>query len=88
MISIMVGAVAELEFVSDAVPICYVNGKRYELPLGRGEGTLLQFLRGERGVDATSDTESATASLVGCESAGTHIQAHAWHVFCMQGMHM
>ena len=28
-------------------PICYVNGKRYELPLGRGESTLLQFLRGE-----------------------------------------
>lgn len=33
-------------FVDDAVPICYVNGKRYELPPGRGEGTLLQFLRG------------------------------------------
>lgn len=45
---------AELEpvagFVSDAVPICYVNGKRYELPPGRGEGTLLQFLRGGRRV--------------------------------------
>jgi hypothetical protein len=46
---------AELEavpgFVADAVPICYVNGKRYELPLGRGEGTLLQFLRGARAGD-------------------------------------
>jgi hypothetical protein len=33
-------------FTTDATPICYVNGKRYELPSGRGEGTLLQFLRG------------------------------------------
>lgn len=33
-------------FSTDTTPICYVNGKRYELPLGRGEGTLLQFLRG------------------------------------------
>lgn len=33
-------------FAADATPICYVNGKRYDLPLGRGEGTLLQFLRG------------------------------------------
>jgi hypothetical protein len=33
-------------FRADVTPICYVNGKRYELPLGRGEGTLLQFLRG------------------------------------------
>ena len=28
------------------VPICYVNGKRYELPEGRAEATLLQWLRG------------------------------------------
>lgn len=34
-------------FDADAIPICYVNGKRYELPLGMGERTLLQFLRGE-----------------------------------------
>ncbi|DBA72485.1 TPA: hypothetical protein ACH3X2_010250 [Trebouxia sp. C0005] len=27
------------------VPICYVNGKRYELPEGRAEATLLQCLR-------------------------------------------
>jgi hypothetical protein len=27
-------------------PIFYVNGKRYALPVGRGELTLLQFLRG------------------------------------------
>ncbi|KXZ53315.1 hypothetical protein GPECTOR_7g1209 [Gonium pectorale] len=27
-------------------PICYINGKRYVLPSGRGEITLLQFLRG------------------------------------------
>lgn len=44
------GTLAELDpvagFSADAVPICYVNGKRYELPPGRGEGTLLQFLRG------------------------------------------
>ncbi|KAL0052613.1 hypothetical protein WJX82_004790 [Trebouxia sp. C0006] len=26
-------------------PICYVNGKRYELPEGRAEATLLQWLR-------------------------------------------
>lgn len=26
--------------------ICYVNGKRITLPPGRGEATLLQFLRG------------------------------------------
>ncbi|GIL49662.1 hypothetical protein Vafri_5944 [Volvox africanus] len=26
-------------------PICYINGKRYVLPDGRGEATLLQFLR-------------------------------------------
>ena len=30
-----------------AKPICYVNGKRFDLPLGRGEATLLRFLRGE-----------------------------------------
>lgn len=32
--------------VPDIVPICYVNGKRYELPSGRAEATLLQWLRG------------------------------------------
>jgi hypothetical protein len=42
------------EYDASALPICYVNGKRYELPLGRGEGTLLQFLRGK---------------LMGCTSA-------------------
>jgi hypothetical protein len=34
-------------FDADATPICYVNGKRFQLPQGRGEGTLLQFLRGK-----------------------------------------
>lgn len=29
-----------------AEPICYINGKRHVLPQGRGETTLLQFLRG------------------------------------------
>ena len=29
-----------------STPICYVNGKRYELPQGRAEATLLQWLRG------------------------------------------
>ncbi len=32
-----------------AEPICYINGKRYVLPQGRGETTLLQFLRGALG---------------------------------------
>ena len=36
-----------LGFADDAKPICYVNGKRYSLPLSRGEATLLQWLRGE-----------------------------------------
>jgi hypothetical protein len=36
-----------LGFADDAKPICYVNGKRYSLPMGRGEATLLQWLRGE-----------------------------------------
>lgn len=27
-------------------PIVYVNGKCFTLPAGRGEATLLQFLRG------------------------------------------
>ena len=27
-------------------PIVYVNGKRYELPEGKAETTLLQYLRG------------------------------------------
>ena len=27
-------------------PICYINGKKYPLPPGRGEATLLQYLRG------------------------------------------
>lgn len=30
---------------SEAALICYVNGKRYELPTGRAEATLLQWLR-------------------------------------------
>ena len=29
-----------------AEPIVYVNGKRHVLPLGAGENTLLQYLRG------------------------------------------
>lgn len=28
------------------VPVAYVNGKRYELPQGRAEVTLLTYLRG------------------------------------------
>ena len=32
--------------MADDVPMCYVNGKRHLLPLGRGEATLLQWLRG------------------------------------------
>lgn len=28
-------------------PIVYVNGKRHVLPLGAGEKTLLQYLRGK-----------------------------------------
>ena len=28
-------------------PVAYVNGKRYNLPTGRAEATLLQWLRGE-----------------------------------------
>jgi hypothetical protein len=28
--------------------VCYVNGRRLVLPQGRGEQTLLQFLRGKR----------------------------------------
>jgi hypothetical protein len=36
-----------LGFADDAKPICFVNGKRYSLPMGRGEATLLQWLRGE-----------------------------------------
>jgi hypothetical protein len=32
----------------DATPICYINGKRIFLPPGRGEVTLLTFLRGGR----------------------------------------
>lgn len=38
--------VSPLGFNDNAKPICFVNGKRYDLPLGRGEATLLQFLRG------------------------------------------
>ena len=38
--------VGPVEMSSEA--IAYINGKRYELPAGRGEVTLLQFLRGER----------------------------------------
>ena len=30
----------------EALPFCYVNGKRHLLPLGRAEATVLQFLRG------------------------------------------
>uniref|UniRef100_A0A383W3H7 xanthine dehydrogenase n=1 Tax=Tetradesmus obliquus TaxID=3088 RepID=A0A383W3H7_TETOB len=41
-----------LGFADDAKPICYVNGKRYSLPLGRGEATLLQWLR-ESGLTGT-----------------------------------
>eukprot|EP00232_Nephroselmis_pyriformis_P029241 CAMPEP_0182872950 /NCGR_PEP_ID=MMETSP0034_2-20130328/12031_1 /TAXON_ID=156128 /ORGANISM="Nephroselmis pyriformis, Strain CCMP717" /LENGTH=182 /DNA_ID=CAMNT_0025005571 /DNA_START=93 /DNA_END=637 /DNA_ORIENTATION=+ len=33
-------------------PICYVNGKRYEMPEGRAEATLLEFLR-ESGLTGT-----------------------------------
>lgn len=38
---------------SDSAPlegdelICYINGRRHLLPHGRGETTLLQYLRGE-----------------------------------------
>jgi xanthine dehydrogenase/oxidase len=28
-------------------PVCFINGKRHVLPLGRAEATLLQYLRGE-----------------------------------------
>lgn len=28
------------------VPVIYINGKRFELPLGRAEATLLEYLRG------------------------------------------
>jgi hypothetical protein len=27
--------------------VAYINGQRHELPAGRGEATLLQYLRGE-----------------------------------------
>ena len=30
-------------------PLAYINGKRYLLPLGRAECTLLSYLRGEGG---------------------------------------
>lgn len=29
-----------------SVPICYINGKRHDLPEGRAEVNLLQYLRG------------------------------------------
>ncbi|PNH11767.1 Xanthine dehydrogenase [Tetrabaena socialis] len=38
--------------VSTPDPIFYVNGKRYALPAGRGETTLLQFLR-DNGLSGT-----------------------------------
>lgn len=41
------------------VPICYVNGKRYELPEGRAEATLLQWLRG------SSPTQQFKSNLSG-----------------------
>lgn len=31
----------------DEGPICYINGQRFSLPLGRAETTLLSFLRGK-----------------------------------------
>ncbi|GLC34818.1 hypothetical protein PLESTB_001167600 [Pleodorina starrii] len=40
------------ERVSAPEPICYINGKRYILPAGRGEMSLLQFLR-ENGLTGT-----------------------------------
>ena len=30
----------------ESAPFCFVNGKKYDLPQGRAEATLLQFLRG------------------------------------------
>ena len=38
----------ELQAPGEAV--CYINGKRHVLPPGRGEATLLQYLRGARRV--------------------------------------
>lgn len=34
-------------FEGSRAPFCYINGKRHELPKGRAEATLLQYLRGE-----------------------------------------
>lgn len=31
-------------------PICYINGIRHKLPLGRAEATLLSYLRGMKGM--------------------------------------
>ncbi len=33
--------------MGDALPVAYVNGKRYELPHGRAEVTLLTYIRGD-----------------------------------------
>ncbi|KAG2484282.1 hypothetical protein HYH03_016926 [Edaphochlamys debaryana] len=41
-------------------PICYINGKRYVLPQGRGELTLLQFLR----------DNGLTGTKLGCGEGG------------------
>jgi hypothetical protein len=38
----------ELQAAATSTAICYINGKRYELPPGRGEVTLLTYLRGTR----------------------------------------
>ncbi|GFR49634.1 hypothetical protein Agub_g11707 [Astrephomene gubernaculifera] len=43
---------ATIETLDGPQPICYINGKRYVLPPGRGETTLLQFLR-ENGLKGT-----------------------------------
>ncbi len=36
--------------------ICYINGKRYAMPTGRAEATVLQYLRGVFGVIVSSAT--------------------------------
>lgn len=51
-----------LGFADDAKPICYVDGKRYSLPMGRGETTLLQWLRGELALLSRKD--AATGSVL------------------------
>ena len=54
-------------FVGNAEAVCYINGKRFELPKGRGEATLLQFLRGGK--------VSLQLPQVFCETVQIHFDA-------------